>query len=67
MRHRRVFYHCYDDPKPTGGQKHTYQHVDVLNRCGFDAYIVHHTPGFRLTWFDNDTRVIDYAQFCAGN
>jgi hypothetical protein len=53
----RIFYHCYDSQRPSGGQKDTYQHVDVLNRHGFDACVLHHTRGFRLTWFDNDTRV----------
>jgi hypothetical protein len=56
-----IFYLCGDHQRPTGGQKHTYQHVDVLNRNGFSAYVVHGAPGFRLTWFDNETPVIDYA------
>jgi hypothetical protein len=54
-RKRRIFYHCYDSNQPTGGQKSTYQHVDVLTRYGFEAYVVHSSPGFRLRWFDNNT------------
>jgi hypothetical protein len=46
-----------------GGQKHTYRHVDILNDHGFDACALHQTEGFRLTWFDNDTRVIDETTF----
>jgi Glycosyl transferases group 1 len=53
----RIFYHCYDIQKRSGGQKHTYQHVDILTRNGFDAYVLHKRTGFRLTWFENDTRL----------
>jgi hypothetical protein len=59
----RIFYHCYDHNRPTGGQKDTYQHVDVLNRFGLEAYAVHAEPGFRLTWFENTTPVIDANTF----
>ncbi len=58
MRHSKIFYHCFDTHVRAGGQKHTYQHVDVLCAHGFDAYIVHDAPGYRLDWFRNDTRVI---------
>lgn len=53
----RIFYHCYDIQRRGGGQKHTYQHVDILTRHGFDAHVLHKRPGFRLSWFENDTRV----------
>jgi hypothetical protein len=58
MRPASIFYHCFDTDAPGGGQKHTYQHVDILCAHGFDAYIVHESPGYRLTWFHNDTRVL---------
>jgi glycosyltransferase involved in cell wall biosynthesis len=54
----KIFYHCFDTDARGGGQKHTYQHVDVLCAHGFDAYIVHEAPGYRLEWFRNETRVI---------
>lgn len=54
---RRIFYFCYDHNRPSGGQKHTYQHVDILNEAGLDAVVVHAKPGTRLTWFENRTRV----------
>jgi len=57
MPNARIFYFTYDHNKPTGGQKHTYRHVDILNKHGFDAVALHMKDGFRLTWFDNDTRV----------
>lgn len=59
----KIFYYCYDQQRPTGGQKHTYQHVDILNSNGFEAYALHRGPGFRLSWFENETRVIDEAAF----
>ncbi len=57
----RIFYHCFDTPRPTGGQKSTYQHVDVLNDAGFEAYAVHSSERYRLQWFDNNTRVITWT------
>jgi glycosyltransferase involved in cell wall biosynthesis len=53
----RVFYACYDSDTPRGGEKHSYQHVDILNEAGQEAYALHGTAGFRLTWFDNRTPV----------
>lgn len=58
----RLFYHCYDHQLPRGGQKETYRHVDILNANGWDAYIYHATANYRLTWFPNDTRVIDLSE-----
>jgi glycosyltransferase involved in cell wall biosynthesis len=59
----RIFYFCYDHNNPTGGQKITYQHVDILNRNGFSAFALHSKPGFRLTWFENSTCTIDRTTF----
>jgi hypothetical protein len=59
----RIFYFAYSHDRPTGGQKQAYRHVDILNRHGREAYALHMTPGFRLRWFENDTRVVDAAAF----
>jgi len=59
---RRLFYHCYDHQRPTGGQKSTYQHVDVLNSSGYEAFAVHSDSAFRLRWFPNDTRTISWSE-----
>ena len=40
-----------------GGVKIHYQVVDALNRVGIDAVVVHRRPGFRCTWFENETRI----------
>jgi hypothetical protein len=61
----RVFYHCYRHQSPTGGQKRTYRHVDILNASGEEAYVVHPGGPYRLTWFDNDTAVMPEADFQA--
>jgi glycosyltransferase involved in cell wall biosynthesis len=63
MKAPKIFYFCYRHNRPTGGQKHTYRHVDILNQHGFDATVFHPDPEFRLNWFKNDTRVITYADF----
>lgn len=60
---RRIFYYCYDNNAPAGGEKDSYQHVDVLNRNGHEAYAYHRKTGMRLTWFDNETKVVDSKRF----
>jgi hypothetical protein len=65
LNHPRLFYLCDDHDRPVGGQKHTYQHVDVLNRRGWNACVVHREKGVRLSWFENDTRVCSLEEFQA--
>ena len=50
-----IYVYCPDRHEPVGGIKMMYRHVDVLNRNGWSAAVIHQTPGFRCTWFDNDT------------
>lgn len=55
---------CPDINFPSGGTKRLYRHVDVLNKHWPDiASIVHTQENFRLTWFDNDTNIIDKQTF----
>lgn len=63
MKQAKIFYFCYDHQKPTGGQKQMYRHIDILNRNGYQAYILHTQKGFRLRWFENNTKVIDGEEF----
>jgi hypothetical protein len=58
-----IFYFAYDHHKPTGGQKAVYRHVDILNRNGFSAFVLHMQEGFKLGWFANDTRTIGPTRF----
>jgi hypothetical protein len=53
-----IYYFCYDIDEPRGGIKVLYRHVDILNKHGFSAYIVHQKSGFRCSWFANSTPVI---------
>jgi hypothetical protein len=57
-----IYFLCPDDPRPVGGIKVLYRHVDILNGSGYDAVIVHKKKGFRCAWFENDTRVDYHAQ-----
>jgi glycosyltransferase involved in cell wall biosynthesis len=56
-----IYYFCPDFRGAVGGVKAMYRHVDILNRNGFSASILHSTTGFRCRWFENETR-IDYAK-----
>jgi glycosyltransferase involved in cell wall biosynthesis len=49
---------CPDDDFPSGGIRKMYRHVDVLNRHGYKAVILHSKPGFRPSWFASDTPVV---------
>jgi len=55
-----IYVLCPDHNDPSGGVKKLYRHVDVLNQHGWNASILHQTPGFRCRWFEHDTR-ISYA------
>ncbi len=57
MRKPTIHVLCPDDNTPTGGIKTLYRHVDVLNRNGIEAHILHEQERFRCTWFSNDTKV----------
>lgn len=53
----RIFYFCTDTNQPFGGLKKIYNHVDVLNTFGFEAYVIHGVLGMRLDWFQNSTPI----------
>ena len=46
MSNPQIFYLAYSHNRPTGGQKNTYRHVDILNELGYRAFIVHHEKNF---------------------
>ena len=52
-----IYYWSPDYTSAVGGVKILYRHVDILNRNGFSASIIHKKAGFRCDWFDNTTRV----------
>ena len=57
MTQNRIFFITPDINTPTGGIKQLYRQVDVLNKNGFNAYILHKKSGFKCTWFINTTKV----------
>ncbi len=59
----RIYYYCFDHNRPTGGIKQIYRHVDILRRHGYEAFVLHDTPGARATWFENTTPVVDREAF----
>jgi glycosyltransferase involved in cell wall biosynthesis len=63
----RIYFYCYDSNIPSGGIKVLYQHVDILNKYGLNAFILHETPGFRCNWFKNKTPVVSMGdlRLCA--
>jgi glycosyltransferase involved in cell wall biosynthesis len=54
-----VFFLLSDYDKPSGGVQVIYRQVDILNRAGIRASVLHQAPGFRCSWFPNDTAVTD--------
>jgi hypothetical protein len=55
-----IYYRCPDKDYPVGGIRVIYSHVDILNRNGFPAFVLHHYHPFRCTWFENAVgRVLD--------
>jgi glycosyltransferase involved in cell wall biosynthesis len=63
MKQGKIFYFAIDSNLPFGGEKHTYEHVDILNEAGFEAYALHTRPNYRHTWFENATPTIGAHQF----
>src|SRR5687767_2605725 len=53
----KIFYWMADSPVPSGGEKNSYDHVNILNTSGFDAYAVH-LKGQRYASLDSRTRVL---------
>jgi glycosyltransferase involved in cell wall biosynthesis len=53
-----IYFLSPPDTEPSGGIKHLYRQVDILNRNGYSAAVVHDRPAFRHTWFENQTRVV---------
>jgi glycosyltransferase involved in cell wall biosynthesis len=54
-----VYYLARDYDEPSGGIRTLYRHVDILNDAGLPAAVLHRRPGFRCTWFPNQTRTTD--------
>ncbi len=51
-----------DFTRPSAGVRTQYRHVDILRSAGLDAEVLHHRPGFRAGWFENDTPIANLAE-----
>ncbi|GAC1588032.1 MAG: hypothetical protein NVS3B21_03430 [Acidimicrobiales bacterium] len=54
-----VYVLCPDARSAAGGVKKLYNHVDILNSAGLAAAIVHGRSNFRVSWFDNATKIVN--------
>ncbi len=43
---------------PSGGIRAIYRHVDILNRAGLSAAVLHHSDDFACRWFEHSTRTV---------
>src|SRR5439155_12177783 len=59
MSDRLLLFVCPATNTPSGGIRMIYRQVDMLNRHGFHAFVVHDQPGFRCDWFENSTPILD--------
>jgi glycosyltransferase involved in cell wall biosynthesis len=50
-----VYIFAPDLAHPLGGMRMLYRHVDILNANGFEAFIVHSSPTFKINWFEHET------------
>jgi glycosyltransferase involved in cell wall biosynthesis len=53
-----IYFISPDSNIPAGGIKQLYRQVDVLNKNGFKASVVHGHKHFKVNWFKNDTPVV---------
>lgn len=53
-----IYYLCPDYPTPSGGLRVIYRHVDILNRAGLSAAVLHHSDGYACGWFEHSTRIV---------
>jgi len=52
-----IYFLCPDHDVPVGGIKVIYNQVDMLVAEGVQAFVLHNKPGFRCSWFQNETPI----------
>ncbi len=52
-----IYFYSPDYAFPSGGVRVIYRHVDILNNHGIPAFVLHQKPGFRASWFENETPI----------
>lgn len=65
MTQRKIFYFCFSDNQSSGGNKEIYRHVKILTQHGYQAFVLHTTREFKLTWFNHQVKVVDLDIFKA--
>lgn len=50
-RKRSIYFLCLVESQPIGGLRKIYDHVEMLNQMGHQAYVLHNKKGFRYDWF----------------
>lgn len=53
-----IFFLCPEYNTPVGGVGVIYRHVDILNKHGIKAFVLHEKRGFRYDWFHNQTPIV---------
>jgi hypothetical protein len=51
-----------DSNTPTGGVKVIYKHVELLQRLGHDAHVMHFQRPFRCDWFENTAPIVYFDE-----
>lgn len=54
----RIFYLCPEYDAPVGGVAIIYRHVEILNRNGIPAFVLHSKKDFFDKWFYNNTPIV---------
>ncbi|UFH33818.1 glycosyltransferase [Chryseobacterium sp. C-71] len=57
MTTRKIYFVCPSNSTPIGGVKQIYRMVDVLNKNGYEAFVLHKKKKSE-TWFRNNTKII---------
>lgn len=52
-----LFFWAPDDSIPSGGIKQIYRHVEILERAGIEACVLHTRKGFSCSWFEHRARL----------
>lgn len=52
-----LFFWVPDDSTPRGGIKQIYRHVEILERAGIEACVLHTQRGFTSDWFEHRARM----------
>ena len=61
---KRLLFVCYPDTNhPIGGVKQIYRQVELLRELGFQAFVLHEQPDFRVDWFSSTAPVLDIQSY----